>query len=89
MNAIFKTTLCGALVVALAACADNPYQRTMAGTGLGAATGAGIVMPSHRSKGPPSAARLGRTGGGAIGNYMDRQQQALEQSLAQERSQGN
>ncbi len=89
MNAIFKTTLCGALVVALAACADNPYQRTMAGTGLGAATGAGIGYAINKGKGAAIGGAIGALAGGAIGNYMDRQQQALEQSLAQERSQGN
>ncbi|MFO1433901.1 MAG: OmpA family protein [Candidatus Competibacteraceae bacterium] len=89
MNAIFKTTLCGALVVALAACADSPYQRTMAGTGLGAATGAGIGYAINKGKGAAIGGAIGALAGGAIGNYMDRQQQALEQSLAQERSQGS
>lgn len=89
MHALFKTILCGALAMALAACADNPYQRTMAGTGLGAATGAGIGYAINKGKGAAIGGAIGALAGGAIGNYMDRQQQALEQSLAQERSQGN
>ena len=89
MNALFTTTLCGALVMALAACADNPYQRTMAGAGLGGATGAGIGYAINKGKGAAIGGAIGALAGGAIGNYMDRQQQALEQSLAQERSQGS
>ena len=89
MNALFKTTLCGALVMALAACADNPYQRTMAGAGLGGATGAGIGYAINKGKGAAIGGAIGALAGGAIGNYMDRQQQALEQSLAQERSRGS
>jgi outer membrane protein OmpA-like peptidoglycan-associated protein len=89
MNALFKTTLCGVLMMALAACADNPYQRTMAGAGLGGATGAGIGYAINKGKGAAIGGAIGALAGGAIGNYMDRQQQALEQSLAQERSQGS
>src|SRR5512143_199028 len=89
MNALFTTTLCGALVMALAACADNPYPRTMTGAGLGGATGAGIGYAINKGKGAAIGGAIGALAGGAIGNYMDRQQQALEQSLAQERSQGS
>ena len=84
MHSIFKTIGCGALVVALAACADNPYQRTMVGTGVGAATGAGIGYAVNKGKGAAIGGAIGALAGGVVGNYMDRQQQALQQALAEE-----
>ncbi len=84
MHSIFKTIGCGALVVALAACADNPYQRTMIGTGVGAATGAGIGYAVNKGKGAAIGGAIGALAGGVVGNYMDQQQQALQQALAEE-----
>jgi len=88
-QAIVKIFVVGA-VLALTACAANdPYRRTKVGAGVGAATGAVIGHQIADRTGPYIGAAAGALVGGAIGNYMDRQQQAFEQSLAEERRRHN
>jgi outer membrane protein OmpA-like peptidoglycan-associated protein len=89
MYPIFKTTLCGALAVALTACAENPYPRTTVGAGVGAAAGAGIGYAINKGTGALIGGAVGALAGGAVGNYMDRQQQALQQALAEEQRRKN
>jgi len=82
----------GVLAVALllGGCAANdPYQRTKAGAGLGALAGAAAGYAINDGKGAAIGAAIGALAGGAAGNYMDRQQAAFEQALAQERAQYN
>jgi len=82
----------GLLMVALAlgGCAANdPYQRTKAGAGLGALAGAAAGYAVNDGKGAAIGAAIGALAGGAAGNYMDRQEAAFEQALAQERAQYN
>lgn len=79
-----------AVALALAGCAPNdPYQRTKAGAGLGALAGAAAGYAINDGKGAAIGAAIGALAGGAAGNYMDRQQAAFEQALAQERAQYN
>ncbi|HXH03419.1 MAG TPA: OmpA family protein [Candidatus Competibacteraceae bacterium] len=88
MKTLLVRTSLVALAVSLAACANNPYQKTMIGAGTGAVLG-GVV--GHEIKGERGAyigAAVGALAGGAVGNYMDRQQQAFEQALASERQRG-
>ncbi len=91
MQAIFKIVLCSVIALALAACADNPYQRTMIGSGVGAATGAGIgvAVAKDNKRGALIGGAIGALAGAAVGNYMDRQQQALQQALAEEQRRNN
>ena len=79
-----------AIALLLGGCAANdPYQRTKAGAGLGALAGAAAGYAINDGKGAAIGAAIGALAGGAAGNYMDRQQAAFEQALAQERAQYN
>src|SRR5512146_3020098 len=71
-----------ALLVLSTGCATNPdgtkeYKRTAIGALGGAAVGAGagalIAGRGHRGTGALIGGVVGAAGGGAIGNYMDRQ----------------
>ncbi|MDQ2696223.1 MAG: OmpA family protein [Pseudomonadota bacterium] len=75
--------------LALSACANDPYARTKAGTALGAVTGAVIGHQLDDDKGRYIGAAVGALAGGAVGNYMDRQQSAFNQALAEEQQRHN
>ena len=84
MQTIFKMT-CLTAVLAVSACAANdPYRNTKSGTAVGAVAGAAVGYGIDDGKGAAIGAAVGALTGAAIGNYMDRQQQALDQALAEE-----
>ena len=60
------------------------YQRTRTGAGIGAAAGAviGLLTRGDKFDNALIGAALGGVAGGAIGNYQDRQQAQLKQSMA-------
>jgi outer membrane protein OmpA-like peptidoglycan-associated protein len=68
------------LIVAttLEACA-TPGKNTAIGAGGGAALGAGIGALAGGGKGAAIGALVGGLAGGAVGNYLDKQQQELQQ----------
>ncbi|MCH9670338.1 MAG: OmpA family protein [Gammaproteobacteria bacterium] len=81
------TTHLSALVVVLTlsgCAADDPFLRTKAGAGVGAAAGGVIGAVVGDGKGALVGAALGALAGGAVGNYMDTQQRDFEQALAEE-----
>lgn len=80
------TKLMAILLLVLAGCAGDPYQRTKIGAGGGAAAGAALGYALGEGKGAAIGGAVGALAGGLIGKYMDDQQQALEQALAEERS---
>lgn len=74
------------MALLLNGCAVNdPYQRTKVGAGVGAVTGAVLGRGIDDDVGTYVGAAVGALAGGAVGNYMDRQQRAFEQTLAAER----
>ncbi len=66
------------LVAALAACA-TPGKGTAIGAGGGAAVGAGVGALAGGWEGAAIGAVVGGLAGGAIGNYLDKQQQELQE----------
>src|SRR5512139_910229 len=79
-----------AVLLLSAGCATNPdgtteYKRTAVGTLGGAAVGAGagalIAGRGHRGTGALIGGVVGAAGGGAIGNYMDRQAAEMKRKL--------
>jgi len=60
------------------------YQKTRTGAGIGAAAGAviGLLTRGDKFQNALIGAALGGVAGGAIGNYQDRQQAQLKQSMA-------
>jgi outer membrane protein OmpA-like peptidoglycan-associated protein len=86
---ITGAVLVGALLLS-AGCATNPdgtteYKRTATGALGGAAVGAGvgalIAGSGHRGTGALIGGVVGAAGGGAIGNYMDRQAAEMKRKL--------
>lgn len=85
-----KTTALLLLATALAGCA-TPMNRTekgaLIGTGVGAAAGAGLGQAIGRDTGSTLigaavGAAVGGVAGGLFGNYMDKQEEAMRQALA-------
>jgi outer membrane protein OmpA-like peptidoglycan-associated protein len=77
-------------VLLLSACAANdPYRRTKTGAGVGAVAGAVLGHQIDDDLGAAIGAAVGALAGGGVGNYMDRQQRAFEQALADERQRNN
>ena len=86
---ITVAALTGVLLLS-AGCATNPdgtteYKRTATGALGGAAVGAGvgalIAGSGHRGTGALIGGVVGAAGGGAIGNYMDRQAAEMKRKL--------
>ena len=77
-----------AVVIALTACANDPYLRTKSGAGLGAVIG-GILghQIGDNTAGTVIGAASGAILGGAVGSYMDKQQLEFERALAREQQQ--
>jgi outer membrane protein OmpA-like peptidoglycan-associated protein len=67
------------LAVALAAACATPGEKTAIGAGGGAVVGAGVGALAGGWQGAAIGAVVGGLAGGAIGNYLDRQQQELQQ----------
>lgn len=90
MHAVFKMTALTAALGLIVACAPgDPYARTKTGAGVGAVTGGILGHAIDKGEGTAIGAVVGALAGGAVGNYMDRQQQAFEQTLAEERRMHN
>ncbi len=86
MKPLFRNTLITVTALALTACAaDDPNQRAKVGAAVGAVAGAVIGNQARSDRGKIVGAVAGAAAGAAIGNYMDKQQQALEEQLAAER----
>ena len=86
MKPLFRNTLIAVTALALTACAaDDPNQRAKVGAAVGAVAGAVIGNQARSDRGKIVGAVAGAAAGAAIGNYMDKQQQALEEQLAAER----
>jgi outer membrane protein OmpA-like peptidoglycan-associated protein len=94
MKARFSMKIVGAALAAIllisSGCATNPdgtteYKRTAIGALGGAAVGAGagalIAGRGHRGTGALIGGVVGAAGGGAIGNYMDRQAAEMKRKL--------
>lgn len=80
-----KILAVSALSVALVGCAaDDPNRRAKTGAAIGALVGAVAGHQIDGDKGRYIGAAVGAIAGGAVGNYMDKQQAALEQELAAE-----
>jgi len=93
-NVRWRMKITGAAIVGVlllwAGCATNPdgtteYKRTaigaLAGGAVGAGTGALIAGKGHRGTGALIGGAIGAAGGGAIGNYMDRQAAEMKRKL--------
>jgi len=65
-------------MAAVAACA-TPGEKTAIGAATGTAVGAGVGALAGGWKGAAIGAVVGGVAGGAVGNYLDRQQQELQQ----------
>ena len=76
--------LAGAITVTSACATDDPNRRAKLGAGIGAVAGAVIGHQIDGDNGRFYGAAIGALAGGGVGHYMDRQQQALEQALANE-----
>ena len=87
---MFRTIGLVIAVLAITACtANDPYQRTRIGALTGAIAGGVIGHQLDHRSGKYVGAAIGALAGGATGNYMDRQQQAFERTLAEERERYN
>ncbi|SLN69283.1 putative lipoprotein YiaD precursor [Pseudooceanicola marinus] len=77
--------LSGASLLVLTACEnpDDGQRNTRTGVGLGALAGAtlGAIVSDDEGKGAVVGAALGGLAGGAYGNYLDRQEAQLRQSM--------
>ncbi len=67
------------LAVALAMACVTPGEKTAIGAGAGTAVGAGVGALAGGWQGAAIGAVVGGVAGGAIGNYLDRQEQELQQ----------
>ncbi len=86
MKPMLTRSLVLATAFALTACApDDPNRRAKIGAAVGAVAGAVIGNQAKSDRGKVVGAVAGAAAGAAIGNYMDKQQQALEEQLAAER----
>jgi len=82
---IRRSLLVFGLAAAVASCQNPNYQNTVGGAAVGGLAGAGlgaIVSGGNRGEGALIGAGIGALAGGAIGNYMDRQQADLQRNLA-------
>lgn len=93
MKKILTGLLICAMVLSLVSCAANTQQQkgTAVGAGVGAAAGAGLGQAIGRNTestliGAAIGAAVGGLAGNQIGAYMDRQERALRDSMAQSRS---
>ncbi|MDB5968927.1 MAG: outer membrane protein OmpA [Hydrocarboniphaga sp.] len=84
-----KTALVAAVVLSLAACADDPNRDAKRGGGIGAVLGGVIGNNVSHAKGAPIVgAVVGALAGAAVGNYMDKQRKEVEQQMAPEIQRG-
>jgi outer membrane protein OmpA-like peptidoglycan-associated protein len=90
MKQIIRTALIITLAFMLAACAASTHQERHTGTGAAIGAGVGAILGQAIGKdtegtllGASIGAVLGGVAGNQIGAYMDRQEQALRQAVAQ------
>lgn len=75
-----------ATLMLISGCAtDDPNRRTKTGAAIGAVAGGVLGHQFNGKNGRYAGAVVGALTGAAVGNYMDKQQQRMEQSLAAER----
>lgn len=82
---MFRCLIVAGLAVSLVSCQDSGYRNTVGGAAVGGLAGAGlgaIVSGGNRGTGALIGAGVGALAGGAIGNYMDRQQADMQRNLA-------
>lgn len=77
----------GIVAIALTGCATQTQTGAAVGAGVGAAVGAGVGQAVGRNTsstliGAAIGAAVGGIAGGAIGHYMDQQEQAMRQAVA-------
>lgn len=83
---LFTVLACMALLIA--GCANNPYDKTAVGAGVGAVLG-GVVghqLGDNSDTNVAIGAVVGALAGGAVGRYMDNQEQDLKRRLQAERA---
>jgi outer membrane protein OmpA-like peptidoglycan-associated protein len=84
---IFKPLVVSVTILGLSACADDPNRNTKIGAGAGAVLGAVLGNTVSDARGAPIVgAAVGALAGGSVGNYMDKQKQAMQKQLAEEAS---
>lgn len=82
---MLRCLIVAGLAVSLMSCQDSGYRNTVGGAAVGGLAGAGlgaIVSGGNRGAGALIGAGVGALAGGAIGNYMDRQQADMRRNLA-------
>lgn len=84
MDNAFKIIVLITLLGLTACAANDPYQRTKTGAAVGAVAGAILGHQLDDDAGRYVGAAVGALAGGTVGNYMDRQQHAFDQALAEE-----
>jgi len=86
-HTFFRAVVSGTLAIALGACAthNDPHQRAKVGAAAGAVAGAVLGHQLDDDSGRWVGAAVGALAGGAAGHYMDRQEQAFETALQDER----
>ncbi|OWJ68245.1 OmpA family protein [Inquilinus limosus] len=80
-----KILIVAGLAISLASCQFDSAPNTIGGAAAGGLAGAGIgalVSGGNRGAGALIGAGVGALAGGAIGNYMDRQQADMRRNLA-------
>lgn len=82
-NVCIATGLAASLAISGCA-ADDPNRRAKTGAVIGSIAGAVLGKELHGDKGMLIGAAFGAITGGAVGNYMDKQQAELERQLKEE-----
>jgi len=83
----FPMVIAVVCAIALTACAaDDPHRRAKTGAAIGAVAGAVIGHQFNSGAGRFVGAAVGAVAGGLVGNYMDEQQRAMEDALADEQA---
>ncbi|MGI8740654.1 MAG: OmpA family protein [Gammaproteobacteria bacterium] len=87
MTLRYALTLCMVAAVITACAATDPHRRAKTGAGIGAGIGAITGAILGDGKGAVIGGAVGAMGGAAVGDYMDKQQKALDEALAEEQRQ--
>src|SRR5690625_3424100 len=86
-RALLVAFIC-AVAVLVSACANNRYDKTGIGAGVGALAGAviGHQLGDNSDTNTAIGAVVGALAGGAVGRYMDNQEYDLKKQLEAERA---
>ncbi|MGH8503620.1 MAG: OmpA family protein [Gammaproteobacteria bacterium] len=79
--------VCMVAAVITGCAASDPHRRAKTGAGIGAGIGAITGAILGDGKGAVVGGAVGAMGGAAIGDYMDKQQKAFDEALAEEQRQ--